>query len=58
MYAQQIPPVLEALIRQMHDEAQPRQSRENIANRIEDVATALMKEVNTFRGRPIKRKRA
>jgi hypothetical protein len=50
MDRQPMPPMLESLIKQMHDRAQSLQFRENVANRLEDVVNALNKEVSAFRG--------
>jgi hypothetical protein len=50
MDKQPMPPMLTALIKQLRDGSQSHQYRDNIANRLEDVAQELMREVRTFRG--------
>jgi hypothetical protein len=57
MERQPIPPQLEYLVKQLADRTQSPQYRENVANRLEDVASALMEAVAKFRGQQWQKKK-
>ena len=50
MDRQPMPPILEAMIRQMNDQTSSWQSRENVADRLLDVAEAIVAAVKKYRG--------